>query len=231
MRNIRYLFNRGSCAGRRLCVHHSNRLDFACSGERLPHALRIHSLPHLMLDRDDVRSAALRDLPQPLSEVTVDSDNERIARLDDVHHRGFHPGGAGAGDRQRHRILRPEYVAQQRAYVVHHGEEVRVQVSNERGRHRLQYARVHVGWACSHEQPVWRHEASGVLRHTAFSTVWDVPGPRRVPGRKAGCIIATPLLPEKNLAAFLTEVRELPTTCCGCTHRLSALLRWQSALS
>ena len=91
-------------------------------------------LAPLVLDRDDLGTAAGRDVAHPLAEETVDRDHDDVAVVDGVDERRLHAGRAGGRDRQGAGVRRAPHLAQHLARLVHDLQERRVEVPEQRPR-------------------------------------------------------------------------------------------------
>ena len=107
-------------------MHDGDGLDALERGQAGLDGVGVHGGAHRVLHRHDLGAAAPPDLRQPLTEVAVRADHERVARLEHVDERGFHAGRPGAGNGERRRVLGLEDLAQHLADVVHNAQEVGV---------------------------------------------------------------------------------------------------------
>jgi hypothetical protein len=117
-------------------------------------ALRVDRLAPRCLDADDLRAAAGRDVAHALPEHAVHADHDDVAVAHHVHERRFHARRAGATDRQRERVRGLEDLAQPVARLVEHGEELGVEVAQQRSRERRRDLGVRVRRTRPHQHAV-----------------------------------------------------------------------------
>ena len=126
---------------------------------RVEQPLRIERHPPAFVDADDLGSAAARDFAHAVAEHAVGADDRGVAGLEQVDEARFHPGRAGARDRQRQRVVGAEHRAEARHRLVEDREELGIHVSEQRPRQRGGGFGVRVRRAGSEEQAVGdRHE-------------------------------------------------------------------------
>ena len=70
-----------------------------------------------------------------------------VARLQQVEHDRLEAGRAGAGHRDGVMVRGAEHLAQPAHRLVHHLEEIRIEVADERRRHGGEHARIGIGRA------------------------------------------------------------------------------------
>src|ERR1017187_9401666 len=122
--------------------------------------LRVKGLAPWLGQADHLRAVAARHFANAVAEETVGKERELFARLDEVGHRRFHAGGAGAGDGDVELVLDGKSVAEQGADLVDHLEEERVEMADHRLPHGLVDAgRDHAG-SGSEEKALRRLERS-----------------------------------------------------------------------
>ena len=114
--------------------------------------LGVEDLAVRPFDRGDLGPGALGDVDHPAAEDAVDADEHLVARLDQVDDHGFHPRRAGAGDRHREPVLGLEDVPQQVLRLVHQGDELGVEVPEQRHPQRREDAGVDLARAGAEEQ-------------------------------------------------------------------------------
>ena len=121
---------------------------------RIDHPLRIDGLAPLLLDAHDLAPAARRDVAHALAEHAVDADDHDVARIDEVHERGFHARRPGTADRQRQFVLGAEHRAQAITRLVEQHEEVGVEVPEQRTGEGLSDFGIGIAGAGTHEHAV-----------------------------------------------------------------------------
>jgi hypothetical protein len=125
-------------------------------------------------------AAPLHDLHHPVAEKSVMADDEPIPRLQQVDEGRLHPRRAGAGNRERGAIRRPERHAQEppdlRGDLRHDG----IEVPNDLGAHGAQDPILDVAGPGPEQEPKWRlkglgHGHSALLsRKKSHGAIWTV---------------------------------------------------------
>ncbi len=151
--------------GRRLGVDQRNQLRPARVAQRGLDLLGADDATPRGLDPMHDGTRPLRDLGHPRAEDAVHADHDLVAGLDGVDEARLHPGAAGAGDRQRQRVRGREDEAQHRLLLVHHRDERRIEVADQRGGHRPQHPRMHLGRTGTQQHAGRRRKLSGQRRH------------------------------------------------------------------
>ena len=167
MRDPRDLLERLKHARARLAVHNGDDLYPPSVLQRRLDPLRLDQLAPVRLDKRDLAAAAPHHVRHPHREVPILADDDRIARLDDVVDRRLHPCRAGARNRHREVVLRPEHRPQRPLRVVEQLDEHRVKVPDHRRGHRAVHPRVHERRPRPEEQPVGDVQFAKVVRHDA----------------------------------------------------------------
>jgi len=119
-------------------VHDGNDLRCRVGGQ---HSRGIDRLAPREVDAHDLGPALGRHLAHADAEQPIDGDDDNVTGLDDVDKGGFHPGRAGAADRQRQRVDGAEYGAQPLACLVQHGDELGIEMAE----HGPAHGRDHFG--------------------------------------------------------------------------------------
>lgn len=121
------------------------------------YGFRFDDLPPWRLYLDRGASTALDDGGQARSEDAIDSNKDRIAWLDQIDDRRFHPGRACAGDRDCEAIRRREYLSEEFLNVIHHLKKGRIEVSKKRGRQSTEHAWMdHAGARTQEDSMRWK---------------------------------------------------------------------------
>jgi hypothetical protein len=109
------------------------------------------------------RSAPFRHIDHAIAEDSVHPDHCFVPWLDQVDETKLHPGASCAAHRESHFILRQKDGAQHRLDFLHHFDEDRVQMADQRHGHGAEDGCCHVARAGAHQQP-WRWiKTSGYL--------------------------------------------------------------------
>lgn len=123
------------------------------------HGGRIDRLAPLELDLHHLGAGAVGHVGHAAAEGAVDGDDGAVARLQQVHDRRFHAGGAGRGQRDAGMVRRIEQPGQRALDLFHQLLELRVQVADGRTGQGRQYAGADVGGAGPHQDAPRRLEA------------------------------------------------------------------------
>ena len=90
---------------------------------------------------------ALSHVRHALTKHPLDADHHPVAWLDEVDHARFHAGRAGSAHGERQVVRRLKHRAEHFLRLVHDGQELRIEVTDQRRRHRRQHARMHIAGA------------------------------------------------------------------------------------
>ena len=96
------------------------------------HPLDVDRLAPLVLDRDHLGPAAGGHVAHPLAEEPVDRDDHDVTGVDGVDERGLHARRPRGGDGQGAGVGRAPHLAQHVAGLVHHFDEGRIEVTEQR---------------------------------------------------------------------------------------------------
>ncbi len=132
-------------------MNHCEQPRLRMSALGVDQLLHIHRLAPFGFNTDDPGPCSLRHRGQSPPEYTVHADDRRIARLEHIDHRGFHPRGAGARDWNRHFVSASEHRTQLLTNLVHQPQKSGVQMADRWTRHREQDPRADFGWARPHQ--------------------------------------------------------------------------------
>ena len=135
----------GKRAGRGFRMNEREKPGIRMIFQRVLDLAGVDRAPPLLFHHHRDPAAALDVFLHPSPEDAVPADDDFIARLQEIHETGLHPGGSGAGDHHRHFVLRPERVLEELLDLFHHADERRIHVADRRTGHRLQDARMDVG--------------------------------------------------------------------------------------
>ena len=153
--NLPDLGQRLGGSGRRLGVHQGDE-----SGGRTAELggdlLGVDDLSPRHFDRSDHGTSGFRQLDKALSEMAGDPDDYLVARGDQVEDDRLQTAGTGCRHRNRVMVVSPEERAEIRHRFFHDGEEVRIEVADERSRHRSRDFRGRVGRSRAEEQDLRR---------------------------------------------------------------------------
>ena len=105
---------------------------------------RVDGAAPLEVDAHDLGAHAGGDVAHALAEQAVDADDDHVAGLDEVDEGGLHAAGAGGRQRQGAGVLGAPQGAQSGADLVHLGDELGVQVAEQRAGQRRGGLRVGV---------------------------------------------------------------------------------------
>ncbi len=122
----------------------------------LANLIRREDLAPGAFDRLDDTTVPASHLGDARAEVPVHADEHRVAGLDDRRDRRLHTCGPGARDRQSQTVRGLKRVPQQLLRAVHQDQEVRVEVAEQRRRHRGRHAGVDHVRSRAEEDP-WGH--------------------------------------------------------------------------
>ena len=150
-----YLFQRLADACGCLGVDDCNQLWIAFF-EGFFHGRWIYGLTPWRIDADKLSAASLDDIAHAIAEHSVDAHKRLIARLEQVHEARFHPSAACSRDGESQLVFRAEQLTQHILYLVHHDDELRVEVPDDRRHHSLQYPRMDVAGAWPHQKTCCR---------------------------------------------------------------------------
>jgi hypothetical protein len=139
-------------------VHERKHARLRVLLQRPRHLVGIDRPAPFVLDENRYTPAALDVLLHAAAEHAVDADHDRVAGLDEIHERGLHAGRAGPGDRDRQRVLGAERVLQQALQIVHHRDELRIEMPDRRPAHGGEHARVDIRGTRAHQGPGRREE-------------------------------------------------------------------------
>lgn len=145
-------------AGRRLGVNEGQDLGRGGLERFLDHG-RIHRLAPFELEFNDLGAGPVGHVGHAAAEGAVDGDDGAVARLQQVHDRRFHAGGAGRGQRDAGVVGGVEQPGQRALDLFHQILELRVQVADGRAGERGQHAGADVGGAGPHQDAPRRLEA------------------------------------------------------------------------
>src|SRR6266702_2471639 len=138
-------------AGRGFSLNEGNNLRTFTADELCGLVVTEGFAPGFFKARDD-GAVTLRHLTDALGEKSADEERQFSAGLDEVGDGSFHAAGAGGRDGDGQLILSSEDGAEAVAQILRYLEEVRVEVPNNRLRHRLIDARIDLAGARSVEQ-------------------------------------------------------------------------------
>ena len=128
-------------AGRRLPVDERNDLG-GPSRERRGDRVRLDDPPPLAAHGDDLGTAPLGDLDHQEPEAAALGHDDPIAGLDQRDDRGLQAGAPRARHRERALVRGLEREARELDDLAHDRRELRVELAEERRRHRAQHARI-----------------------------------------------------------------------------------------
>ena len=151
VRHLRDFLDRLMNSGRSLGVHDRHQLGHLGRLQRLLDPLGFDDSAPLGVHLMDFRAEPRRDFDHPGAEHAGGADHHFIARLDQVRHHGLHPGRAGARDRESDLVGGAENQPQHLLDVVHHLDEVGIEMADHRRQHRLHHARMNVRGAGSEQ--------------------------------------------------------------------------------
>src|SRR5258705_9883490 len=103
----------------------------------------------------DFGATALRHVDHAPSEHAVDTDNDLVTGFDQIDEAKFHPCAARAADRKGHFILGLKYFAQHHFDLIHHFHENWIEMTDQRGGHRLQDGGRDIARPRPHQQALW----------------------------------------------------------------------------
>ena len=141
---LRDLGERLQGAGRGLAVDDRDQLG-PPGPERALDGVGVDQPPPFAAHRDHFGAAPLRDLDQQQAEATELGDDHPVAGLDQRGERRLEAGSAGTGHGKRARVGGLEREPRELHDLVHDLRELRVELTQERCRHRAQHARVRHG--------------------------------------------------------------------------------------
>ena len=117
--------------------------------------------PRLAVSSESFETGDIVDLSDPSSftgdighasaEDSIDADHHAVAGFDEIGDAGFHPGTAGAADRHCEWVHGPKDLPEHRLRLIHHLQEVRVEMPHSGGGHRRQHARRNIAGAGAHQ--------------------------------------------------------------------------------
>ena len=151
VRQLRDFLDRLMNSGRSLGVHDRHQLGPLRRLQRPLDPLGFDDSAPLGLDLMNFRAEPRRDFDQPGAERAVDADHHFVALLDQVRHHRLHPGRAGARDRESDLVGGAENQPQHLLDVLHHLDEVGIEMADHRRQHRLHHARMNVRGAGSEQ--------------------------------------------------------------------------------
>ena len=123
------------------------------AGELCRDTLRGDHLTERRLDGADDGARAARHLREPLAEVSNHAHDHLIAGLEQIQHDGLEAGAPRAGHRDRMMARGPEHGTQVAHRLVHHLEEVRIEMADERRGERPRHGGLDVRGPGSEQQP------------------------------------------------------------------------------
>jgi hypothetical protein len=107
----------------------------------------------LRLDLRHPSADPRRDVGHAHPEDARHADHHPVAGFEQIGEAGLHARAAGRRERQRHGVSGAEQLAQALLHVVEHGEEGRVEVSDQGLRHGVQDPGVDVGGTRAEQEP------------------------------------------------------------------------------
>ena len=114
---------------------------------------------------DDLGAAAGRHVAHAFSKHAVDAYHHGVTGAQDVYERGLHASRTGRRHREGQRVVRPEDLAEPVVGLVQNGDEVGVEVAEDRTSKGLNDLWVRVTRTGTHEDAVCVRHA-GILRET-----------------------------------------------------------------
>ena len=111
-------------------------------------------LPQGASTRTTCAPRPVRHFAHPFAEDAVDPDHDRVSRSHEVHERGFHPRRAGAAEGQGQGVGGGEDLPEALVGGVEKGQELGVEVPQDRPRQGLGHLRIGIGGARAHQQAV-----------------------------------------------------------------------------
>ena len=112
-------------------------------------------------DPDDPGATAFRHVAHPRAEHAVDADDDFIPGFNQIDETKFHAGAAGPADGKGQFILSEENLPQHGLDLLHQVHERRVEVADDRSRHRLQNGRRDIARSRAHQASRRRLECLG----------------------------------------------------------------------
>ena len=105
------------------------------------------------LDQDRLAARATDHLGHPGAEIPGHADDGAVARLHEVRDGRLHPRRSGPRDRECPVVACPENLAQHDPHIIHDREKDRVEVTEQRVRHRRQHEWIDRGGAGPQKDP------------------------------------------------------------------------------
>ena len=117
-------------------------------------ALRVDGLTPLGVDPNNLGPVAVRDLAHAFPEHTVDTDDDRIARADEVDEGRLHARRSGPAERKGQGVGCPESLTQAVVRAVENRQELRIQMTEHRTGQRHGDFGVRIRRSRPHEEAV-----------------------------------------------------------------------------
>ena len=144
---------------------HQFRSDFF---QGLGDLCRLDDLPPGRLDFCHSRAAAFGHIHHARAENAVDADDDLVARFNQVDETKFHARAARAADRERHVVLGQENRTQHGFDFLHHLDEDRIKMANERLGHGFEHGRSDIAGARSQQETRRRLKGRNFLHGTSL---------------------------------------------------------------
>ena len=158
MRQLGDFLDRLMYPRRRLGMNDRDQLRIFRRLQRRRDLRRLDDRSPFRLDLVNLRAEPRRNFRHPRAERAVDADHDLVAVFDQIRHHGFHPRRTGAGDGKRDLVAGAEHDAQQPLDIFHHLQEIRIEMPDDRRRHRFHHARIDVGRPRTEQNPRRRPE-------------------------------------------------------------------------
>src|SRR3954470_22178781 len=124
--------------------------------ECFPDLRRLDDLAPGRFDLDHTRPATFGHIHHPAAEDTIHADDDLITGFDEVHKAKLHAGAAGATHRESHFVFGQKHLAEHGFDLIHHLDEYRIKVPQERCGHGFEDTRRDIAWARAHKQTFGR---------------------------------------------------------------------------
>lgn len=134
-------------------MNDGDQLRMAGLAQGLGNLARLDNPPPGGLGPDDPGAAPGRDIGHASAEHAVDSDNDFVARLDQVDETKLHAGAASAADRKRQFVASQEDLAEHFFDLVHYPDEQGIKMAYQRLRHGPQDRGSGIARPRPHQQP------------------------------------------------------------------------------